>query len=82
MTQIVHTTAHLGRLLQSARKAAGMTQATAAARLGLSQSRLSQLEANPDSLSVGRLLPIFALLGLDLVVRKRGAAPSATTSEW
>ena len=82
MSRVVHSTAHLGQLLQSARKAAGLTQAAAAARLGLSQSRLSQLEANPDSLSVGRLLPILALLGLELVVRKRGSAPSAPSSEW
>ena len=45
--QPLRTPAQLGLLLQSARKARGMTQAELAARVRLRQSRISQLEKDP-----------------------------------
>lgn len=82
MKQVINTSGHVGKILQSARKAAGLTQAAAAARLGLSQSRLSQLEASPDALMLGKLLPMLALLGLEMVIQTRASAPAPSRAEW
>ncbi len=50
MQRILSTPAQLGTLVSSGRAAAGLTQAQAAARVGLSQSRYSQIEADPSAL--------------------------------
>lgn len=80
MRQALNTPAQLGLILRSARKAAGLSQASAAARLGLSQSRLSQLEADPTALTVAKLLPMLALLRLELVIQTKEAG--AGRAEW
>ncbi|MDO4796182.1 MAG: helix-turn-helix transcriptional regulator [Brachymonas sp.] len=78
------TTGQLGSMLQAARKAQGLTQSALAARIGLSQSRVSHLELNAHELSVEQLLAWCAALGLELaVVGSRGkAAVSTTTTDW
>lgn len=82
--QTLRTSAQLGQLLQSARKARHMTQAELASRVRLSQSRISQLEKDPAELSAERLLAWCAALGLELTVARRGEAPSEpnTTTDW
>ncbi|MNT16722.1 Antitoxin HipB [compost metagenome] len=76
MKQIVSTPWQLGQILQAARKAAGLNQTEAAARLNVSQSRMSHMELNPDTISVDQLLALVGALGLELVVQDRatGAA--------
>ena len=49
-----------------------MTQSTLAARLGLSQSRVSHLELNPADLSLGQLMAWCSTLGLELAIGPRG----------
>ncbi|MGI2228739.1 helix-turn-helix domain-containing protein, partial [Burkholderia vietnamiensis] len=57
MNLIVNTPAQLGEILSSARQAKGLTQAEAAARIGVGQSRLSSLETiRTESLSLKQLL--------------------------
>lgn len=63
----------LGRVLTSARKAKGLTQAAVGARLGLSQKRISAIEAAPGTLTADQLLKLCAALGLELSI---GAKPS------
>lgn len=90
MKIIVQTASGLGEILQSARKARGMTQAQAAAQLGLGQPRLSALETTGTaSLSLGQMLELFALYGLELCVQSReaasagkGQAAAPDTPEW
>jgi HTH-type transcriptional regulator / antitoxin HipB len=85
MKIIVHTPAALGEILQSARKARDMTQAQAAARIGIGQPRLSALETTGTaSLSFEQMLALFALYGLELCVQSRDAdAPDAAGQpEW
>lgn len=77
MQRILSTPAQLGTLLSSARAAAGLTQAQAAARVGLSQSRYSQIEADPSALQLAKLLTLLGHLGLELVVQDRDAAVAA-----
>ena len=70
-------------MLQVARKAQGLTQSALAARIGLSQSRVSHLELNAHELSVEQLLAWCASLGLELAVGSRGkAAVSTTPTDW
>ncbi len=72
------TATQLGQLLLEARKRHALTQAEVAARLGLSQNRVSRLERHADELSVKQLLTWCAVVGLELGVAER-LSPS---SEW
>lgn len=78
------TTSQLGSMLQAARKTHGLTQSALAARIGLSQSRVSHLELHAHELSVEQLLAWCAALGLELAVGARGevAVSPAPTTEW
>lgn len=48
----------MAHVLIARRKALGLTQAEVASRLGISQSRLSELENQPVALTVDRLLAL------------------------
>jgi len=73
----VRTPEQLPELLQSLRKAAGLTQADAAERLGITQQTMSAMERNADTMSVARLMKLLALLGADLTLNLRDAATAA-----
>jgi HTH-type transcriptional regulator/antitoxin HipB len=74
----VRTADQLPGLLQSFRKASGLTQADVAARLGITQQSLSTLERNATSVSAGRLMKLFSILGVELVLRRpSGSTPSS-----
>lgn len=82
MNFIVNTPAQLGELLSSARQAKGLTQAEAAARIGVGQSRLSSLETTrTESLSLSQLLELTALYGLELSLRTKDGRDAADI-EW
>ncbi|CAG9174685.1 hypothetical protein LMG23994_02931 [Cupriavidus pinatubonensis] len=73
MKQVLSTPLQVRQVLQGARKAAGLNQSETAARLNISQSRMSHMELNPGSISVDQLLALMGVLGLELVVQeKRG----------
>lgn len=77
------TAPQLGSVLQAARKAQGLTQSGLAARIGLSQSRVSHLELNAHELSVEQLLAWCAALGLELTIGPRGGRASPTVqTDW
>lgn len=57
-----------------------MTQNDVAARMGLTQQKLSHLELNAPNVSADRLLRLLSVLGVELVLR-RPAAASQTTDE-
>ncbi|WP_313378177.1 helix-turn-helix domain-containing protein [Achromobacter insolitus] len=78
----VRTATQLPALLQGFRKEAGLTQAATALRLGVTQQTLSALERNADKVSADRLLQLLSILGVEMVLRRRGAQPGPeTTSE-
>ncbi|HDR9509720.1 XRE family transcriptional regulator [Burkholderia cepacia] len=82
MNFIVNTPAQLGEILSSARQAKGLTQAEAAVRIGVGQSRLSLLETTrTESLSLSQLLKLTALYGLELSIRTKDGRDSAA-AEW
>lgn len=65
------TAPHIGQLLKAARKRQRLTQADVAARIAISQNRLSFLENHPDAISVKQLLSWCSVLGLDLRLGER-----------
>ena len=67
-------------LLVCRRKALGLSQAEVAARLGISQNRLSELETRPERLTFDRLLALAGVLGLELALGER--KPVEAEGEW
>jgi len=55
--------------LRSLRKARGLTQADLAGRLGVVQSRVADIEADPSAVSVEQLFKVLTVLNAQLVVR-------------
>jgi HTH-type transcriptional regulator/antitoxin HipB len=82
MRQIVSHTAQLGQILASRRKALKLSQQALAAKLTISQNRLSEIETNPGTLTVERLLDLCNLLGLELVIQNRPLAQTTSKTEW
>jgi HTH-type transcriptional regulator/antitoxin HipB len=77
----INTPAQIGARLSGRRKQLKLSQADVAARLSLSQNRLSELEARPETLTVEQLLALLNVLGLEMVVSERTAA-GKTKVEW
>lgn len=80
--QYINSSGQLGSVLAARRKTAGISQSRLAAKLGISQNRLSELEALPGKLTVERLLVMLNLLGLELAVRERTVASKPSRIEW
>lgn len=81
----VRTAEQLPALLQAFRKKAGLTQAAAALRLGVTQQTLSALERNAEKVSADRLLQLLSLLGVELVLRQPEESPTsrqASDPDW
>jgi HTH-type transcriptional regulator / antitoxin HipB len=57
--------------LKSLRKSRKVTQTDMAKRLGITQTRYSQIERNPELIATGRLLEILAVLGVDVLLKLR-----------
>lgn len=80
---MIATTEQLGQVLQGARQIAGLTQAEAAARLNISQSRISHMELNPETISATQLLALLGTYDLDLYVESRTIGDAALERmEW
>ena len=78
-TQSLVTASQLSTLLRGARKSLNLTQAQLAARVGLSQRRLSELEREAGTLSVDQLMALCNQLGLQVAVQAR--EPASNSSE-
>jgi HTH-type transcriptional regulator/antitoxin HipB len=70
---LLQSPAQLSLHLKSLRKARRMTQADMARRLAITQERYSQIERNPELIATGRLLEIFAVLGVDVLLKFRSS---------
>jgi HTH-type transcriptional regulator/antitoxin HipB len=75
------TNAQASRLLTARRKALGLTQATVASRLGISQNRFSEIEKQPSQMSLDRLLSLLGILNVELLLQERESNPP-TQPEW
>jgi HTH-type transcriptional regulator/antitoxin HipB len=72
----------VGQLLRSARKRRKLTQAQVAARLGLSQNRVSHLELHPEELSLKQMLGWCSVVGLELRLGEREGVETLVSQEW
>jgi HTH-type transcriptional regulator/antitoxin HipB len=79
MHPLTHST-QLGAILSARRKALKLSQTQVAERLGLSQNRLSELETQPETLTVAQLLALANVLGLAVQIGE--AIPSKSKVEW
>ncbi|CAH2803580.1 MAG: Helix-turn-helix XRE-family like protein [uncultured Paraburkholderia sp.] len=88
MIHSIATPDQLVQLLAASRRQAGLTQAAAAACVGVSQSRISSLETEAAALTVAQLLALCGAYGLQLQVHNRNqpspdAPPGAASPvEW
>lgn len=82
MASVLRTPEQLSQLLRQRRKGLGLTQAELAARIGLSQKRMSALERRPELLSLRQLLDLAALLDIQLTIdcERRAAKTSAPST--
>ena len=71
MIHLVATPDQMAQLLSAGRRQAGFTQAEAAARIGISQSRISALETDASALTLAQLLALCGAYGLQLQVRDK-----------
>jgi HTH-type transcriptional regulator/antitoxin HipB len=70
------TLSQLRPILLGFRKAAGLTQATVAQRLGVTQQTYAQLEANPAAVSVERLFKVLRVLDVELALTRSESPPA------
>ncbi len=65
----VKFTDQLKQHLRALRRARGMTQTELASRMGVGQSRIADIEANPGAISADQLLKLLSVLEIQLVLR-------------
>ena len=83
----LQNTQQLGAYLRALRKTHGITQRALGERLGVSAMRISTIESDPGSVSLGQVLNILHHLGARVYVDSSRAERSAnarvaSTGEW
>ena len=71
----------LKQQLRSLRKARGLNQTELGVRLGVTQRRIAEIEANPGVVAVDQIIKIFSALGAELVLRDVSRPPRPPSSE-
>lgn len=84
----VRTPEQLIPLFQAFRKQQNLTQADLAARLGVGQQTVSQLERHPDKATLERLLRALAAMDVQMILVSKSATttsaggPTAADPSW
>jgi len=78
--QAINNPTQIGATLSGRRKHLKLSQTDVANRLGLSQNRLSELEAKPETLTVEQLLALLNVLGLEMTLGERASGKPRV--EW
>jgi HTH-type transcriptional regulator / antitoxin HipB len=73
ITQVGQLRTHLA----ARRRAEGLTQAELAKRLGVSHSRISQIETAPERVTVGQFLTVLRALRIEMLLGTSQMAPPA-----
>ena len=86
MEYLLQTPAQLARHLPSLRNARHLTQAQLGILVGLDQTRIAKIEADPRRVSVGQLFKILSALGVQVLLLSNEAdsepkAPPAA-ADW
>lgn len=76
----IQSPTQLATHLRALRKARGLSQQQLGAQLGLSQSRVARIEADPGSVSVEQFLAVLAALRTSLLLRPQEEAASRATA--
>ena len=83
---LLQTPAQLAKHLPSLRNARHLTQTQLGALVGLDQTRIAKIEANPQRVSVGQLFKILSALGVQvqLLSHEAGSHPKAppAAADW
>lgn len=79
LTQRITNGPQLLSTLSARRRALNLSQKAVADKLSIHQSHLSDIETGQRALSMDRLLEILNILGLELIVQRRG---TSTKPEW
>ena len=79
MKQRLNSISQLAKILVARRKAMRMSQQALAAKLGIGQAALSQIEGGGITLSVRRLLDIANVLDLEVVIQNKQNSPK---TDW
>jgi HTH-type transcriptional regulator / antitoxin HipB len=66
------TAKQLAANLRSLRRAKRLTQSALGSKLGLSQRRIATIEHEPETVSIGQMMRILALLDARLILRIPG----------
>ena len=76
----INNPTQIGAILTGRRKHLKLSQTDSREELGLSQNRMSELEAKPETLTVEQLLALLNVLGLEMTLGERaGGKPRV---EW
>ena len=81
MKQIISTADQVGHILSSRRKALKLSQKDLASKLGIVQSRISNLEEDASRLMLDRLIALVNLLDLEIVLQNK-SNNQTQKSEW
>jgi len=81
MRLIITNPNQVGQILRARRKARRVSQQQLAAKLDLSQNRLSEIESGVAPLTLERLITLANVLGLQLVLQDK-AEESDSAAEW
>lgn len=81
MRQLITTPNQVAEILRGRRRARHVSQHELATKVGISQARLSVLEADPSSLPLERLILLAKLLGLELVIQDKADEPKSK-AQW
>ena len=82
MDYLISTPEQLASAVKGRRKTLRMTQAAAAARVGLLPKTVSALESKPEKSSLESLFKLLAALDLELVLRPKDKAATPPRVEW
>jgi HTH-type transcriptional regulator / antitoxin HipB len=81
MDYVANTPQQLGQVLKGCRNKLGMSQGAVGDKVGVRQSQISVIEANGARATVETLYKVMSALGLEIVIRDKGAGTPFGT-EW
>lgn len=74
----INFTDQLAQHLKSFRKSRGLTQAQLALHLGVTQSRVADIETNPGKVSLENLLKVLSALNVRMILTEATSTPTTT----
>lgn len=69
MDTLIRVTDQLGPHLKSLRKARGLSQSALGKLIGVGQTRITEIEANPGLVNLEQLMKVFRALNIELILR-------------